>query len=666
MESTTFNELYFLEFMPKINEYKGKFDSLNGLLNKTTLTGKISSLEIAENLFTFMDETQQKFSALQANLIKTLLSENVKKVVTELSQIAELGACITARFLFELNALTFILSKDKRIIEAFGPSGDMPDIKRVAEAYLNGVTLRYKVIEDIKLLDKNGTIKLSIDKRNVVRHSNEPFINKALESNDAIIVKGSLEIEPHNPYSFIYAKRVEDENNNILGLILVSINIADEIKHLFDSLNYGAKGLALSLFDEKDYVISSSHIHDFVPSTKISLRFSGKYGFIKYRNKEYIVSFSHIKSKNENINSKWKAVMFIPMKSAFLYDLKNSTLEGEIKEEDFSDTSSLMTEELQNIMYEAENINEDLGDVVINGEIIASKSHSYSLNPILDNIRILSEEINKVCIDSIKDLQQTILYSSVEGAKFLGLVALSTIDRLFYFTSNLATIIGKNKKIFEILSDKKELNSKISELNQTLKELISHHNEYANIFVCDNDGVIITSTVDSQTKRSIESHHLFKAKSITTEHPYYVSDFEKSFITDDRYGFVVYSTISDCANNIVGCVGIAIDTKEQFLPIITNCLPKNEHGELKKSTIGVIATKTKKVVVSSDPQIEIGSILELDDRFFKQQSGKGIAKVIDFMGSRYIVGSAKSIGYRDFNSSENKVCELYAFIFIKI
>ena len=74
MESQTANLLS--NYMPMVQRYKSQFASFNTLLGKTTLTGKISSLDIAENLFEYMERTQEKFENLQDKLIETILEQN--------------------------------------------------------------------------------------------------------------------------------------------------------------------------------------------------------------------------------------------------------------------------------------------------------------------------------------------------------------------------------------------------------------------------------------------------------------------------------------------------------------------------------------------------------------------------------------------------------------
>lgn len=74
MEQSVVNILS--NYVPMVQRYQSQFSSLNTLLRKTTLTGKISSLDIAENLFDYMEKTQEKFENLQNELMHTIMQQN--------------------------------------------------------------------------------------------------------------------------------------------------------------------------------------------------------------------------------------------------------------------------------------------------------------------------------------------------------------------------------------------------------------------------------------------------------------------------------------------------------------------------------------------------------------------------------------------------------------
>ena len=81
MEQSTLNLLS--TYMPMAQRYKSQFSSLNTLLSKTTLTGKISSLDIAANLFDYMEQTQEKFENLQEKLINTIMEQSFLNLYEE-------------------------------------------------------------------------------------------------------------------------------------------------------------------------------------------------------------------------------------------------------------------------------------------------------------------------------------------------------------------------------------------------------------------------------------------------------------------------------------------------------------------------------------------------------------------------------------------------------
>jgi hypothetical protein len=69
-----------IEIFPFISRSIRLFDDQNRFLKKILLTGKISSLEKAANLFAFTERTIQTFTELKEELIPLLINANLKKV----------------------------------------------------------------------------------------------------------------------------------------------------------------------------------------------------------------------------------------------------------------------------------------------------------------------------------------------------------------------------------------------------------------------------------------------------------------------------------------------------------------------------------------------------------------------------------------------------------
>ena len=73
------NDSQLLELFPFIRNSVELFDNQNRFLKKIILTGKISALEKAANLFSFTEKTIETFTDLKDELIPLLIQENVKK-----------------------------------------------------------------------------------------------------------------------------------------------------------------------------------------------------------------------------------------------------------------------------------------------------------------------------------------------------------------------------------------------------------------------------------------------------------------------------------------------------------------------------------------------------------------------------------------------------------
>jgi hypothetical protein len=212
------NDYLFLDYMPSVGAYKTKFDSLNGLLNKTTLTGKISSLEIAENLFTFMDETQQKFSILQANLISTLLHENFKKVFIETMTVSQIGIDIINRTLVERSINVELIVQDY-LLRSYLLQEQLPK-RDLIESRLIDIVKKYTIIDDLLIFDGNKTLIANVDKKNSIRHSKCGLIEKAIDSSTQIDFLGHSDIQAHKKLSFMFLKSIKFDKNTFTKIYL--------------------------------------------------------------------------------------------------------------------------------------------------------------------------------------------------------------------------------------------------------------------------------------------------------------------------------------------------------------------------------------------------------------------------------------------------------------
>lgn len=629
-----------LDYMDSVGEYKNRFESLNGLLNKTTLTGKISNLEIAENLFNFMDETQGKFSDLQANLIESLAKESFAKVLSESRTIAysvinSIESTLRERY-FNLG----YLAASKEIVDFLSKSTrtqeDKAGIKESLEHFLH----IYSIYKNIIITDPRGNVIFSLKEVNL--GAKESLADEAVKAGDRTVsIFKKSEFGGEGDVSLLYANSVLDEKRESIGVVIAVLDFNNEVERVFETYNFVSKDTIITFLNKKNEIVYTSLRRDFPEFTKISFKSGRDFAIIMQKNREYLAVQSKAQHIEENFENSISCAVLIPLKKAFIAD--KTTIE--LNKLGITDISEIMTDELNSIMNEAENINEDLGDVVINGEIIASKSHSYSLNPILDSIRELSQEINNVFIESIKDLQETIINGYFKASKFKAYSAAELLDKFFYERVSEVRWLATNKEMKPFIQDATANEESIAKIAESFTKV---NVIYKNVFVFDQKGKIVAnsnSAYDRFKDKNIDDNHYANVKRIKDQYGYYITKFEKCEFLGGDYGFIFYAPIM-MGDVVIGGVGAVCDTSEELKNIL-NTVSVNLDNEA-ANRVAYFATRDKKIVSCTDSSKKTYSDLDLDDKYFVIPKGDGTSDIVRFGSNLYVMGVQSEYEYRDF------------------
>lgn len=629
-----------LDYMDSVSSYKNRFKSLNGLLNKTTLTGKISNLEIAENLFNFMDETQVKFSELQANLIESLAKESFAKVLSESRTIAYSVINSVEKTLKERYFNLRYLSGFGEIVEFLQNHLVDPSLKeRLAESLGHYVRI-YPIYKNIIITDAKGDVVFSL--RPISQKSNESLLQEAIKAGDRTVsaFKKSDFLE-EDEVSLLYANSVLDDSREVLGVVVGVIDFSDEINRIFESYNFISKDTIISFLNQKGEVVYSSSKREFPEFTKINFKAGKDFAIINQKGREYLAVQSKAQNIEESFENGISCAVLLPLKRAFVQEKPTVDLE----KIGINDISEIMTDELNSIMNESENINEDLGDVVINGEIIASKSHSYSLNPILDSIRELSQEINNVFIESIKDLQETIINGYFKASKFKAYSAVELLDKFFYERVSEVRWMAKNRELMGLLKEAGENDERIGAIAESFAKI---NVIYKNIFIFDQKGRIVANSnsgYDRFKDKNIDDNHYANIKRIKDIYGYYMSKYEPCEFLGGELAYTFYAPVI-VDDVVIGGVGAVCDTNEELKSIL-NTVSVNLDGEA-ANRVAYFVTREKRVVSTTDATKKVNSELELDDKYFLIGKGEGMSDIIKLKNGLYVAGIQSENGYRDF------------------
>ena len=571
------------EIFPAIKTITEAFEDQNSMLNKIVLTGKINALDIAENLFDFTEKTADTFASLQENIIETLLDENKKAIMKKAN--------------LKLNTILHILMKNVyEVVKSIDLLIEESDVIAVLKGDKLGFDLKddfvkfiefYDNYSDVLLINLKGEILVNANERNKVSITKDNFIDEIINAEGAIYTYKKTDMIIFEKASFLVGKKVVDEDNNILGVVVINFNLKSLMNSIFDKiLNAGEMFILVDKFN--NLIISSE------------AGISNKY-------------FKSINKENEAVivNSKFNLKRKIPTYNNFkvdgyaIFSLKRekdldlNILLDKDKNNSIKDLMDLniKNKDLKKLTDEAYSILEDLSDVIINGELIAAKSKQYILIPILDNLREVSFRVVKLIEVSISSLQN-IISASIKDS-------VSQISKFIVFSimNNLAQIISDvkwfslNKAFISGIENKEE-----TILKNELNKIKAIYTNYYDICVYDNSGKILASTQDISGE--IEDRFNIEAGKFN-----YV--YKESKFFNNKKTFIFYSSINH-NNKTIGGVCITYDMKEitdmlHFILENTDgfAFILNEYNEIIASTIEKDKISKLKFDLNSDKYQEI-------------------------------------------------------------
>ncbi len=662
----------FVDHMPEIDSYRGDFISFNNMLKKTTLTGKISCLSIAENLFEYMEQTQSKFSELQDTLLDVLVKESVKNTYISLNSMSQVAIDVLIRNLFERTADVGFLATDELIrnfIKTKNPSSE--DIQFMKER-LKEYVAKYSVYDEIIIIDDKLNLVSNLNNSNRVDIANSKFAKKVLSSSaeyEEVYGKDSLINFKKNSLIYGCPIKESDESEEVIGALFLSFRFKDEIDGIFGKLIKDSKTSHFVLCNQDDVILATSNTSKLPLESKISLLSLGRnYKGVNIGKKIFLASGSKTTGYEGYFGQDWKIFIFKKIDEALEFETEG----GVNISQDELRNSSLIHDDLKKIIVDAENINEDLSDVVINGEIIASKTRSYSLNPILDNIRTISENINSVCLNSIDELLNSIIQSFRESVKFYASLAIDIMDRNLYERANDCRWWALDDRIRAILESKDFTSDNKRAVGEVLKYINNLYTVYTNLFVFDLNGFVIAVSNDEESslvgKQLNFSTNVSNLYTNADTQRYFVSDFEKTPLYEGAHTYVYYASIlsqnEPCKPT--GGIGIVFDSTPQFEAMLLDSLPKDDNGDVVKNSFALYVDSKKMVISTTNKEkYKVGDTLEIDDALF-DKSGDGASRITSISGKRYIVGIKKSQGYREYKIKDGYKNIVYAVVFVEM
>lgn len=609
------------------------FDDQNRFLKKIVLTGKICALEKAANLFSFTERTIETFQELKDELIPLLIDENIKKYTEEIHSKAQISIDILIRNLFERTADVGFLATDTEIIGLLKNEVSSDTLRRRLLEYI----LKYSVYDEIIITDTNGIVKLSMSGLLDGIASTDPIISEALKTNSYVEQYGQSDLAPTLAKTLLFAQKIT-EGSSTLGVLILRFRFEDEMERIFSSLL--TEGEHIFFTDGKEIITTSSK--EAIPLKNLSVKLDLEY----ILENGYLFTPSVTKGYEGYFGAPWKSVAYV--------NIHKATQKAPVAEE--GKHKCTLDQNIKSIIAKADDVIEDLSDVIINGELIAAKERVYVLTPVLDNLRTVSTAILDTIKKTVNNLENTIMDGLVYEAQASAKLAIEIMDRNLYERANDCRWWALTPIFEHELSQSAPDCDKISNVLRYINGL---YTVYTNLFIYDTKGTIIAASNDASIiGKKVNGDFVSKTLNNSNNQHYFVTPFDKTPFYDDEATYIYNATIRSDGRS-VGGIGIVFDALPQFKAILNDSFP---HG---KKGFSCIIDHKGKIISSNHSDLNPTDKLEIDDDILRFNGIDPIHRFIIYNESKYLVGVAPSRGYREYKLDDNYKNDLLSLTFIE-
>lgn len=657
--------------MPEVENYESRLTQLNDWWGKIALIGKINSHNVAATILEDMSLAKDKFGELQQKLIHNLVIENLQKLVLDNGSKAQVAIDLLIRNLFERTADVGFLATDDDIrlfLALDNPSLDQATfIKNRLQEYV----MKYSVYDEILVFDTNGYVKAQLDLNNRISHSTDPLLAETLTtSKEYVETFRYSELQANRRHSMIYSCRITENNwrdSKVLGVLCLCFRFDDEMGGIFGNLLTSDDISVLTVCDAVGKVIASSN-ENIVP-IKAPMQLNNSIAIMNYQSKEYIVNSRVTQGYQGFFGLNWRGLILTPLDSAFKSKKSNS---ANANSADIFDQASTFPKELKEIRHASSEINDDLGLLVLNGQITSARKNAAEFMPVLEAIKKIGTDIARIFTESVNRLQEiTVMSSHLDNAGFLAALAVDIMDRNLYERANdcrwwaLTSAFRSNLAHTEILLDDKK---KISDILQYINAL---YTVYTNLYIYNNKGEIVA--VSNNDEHTLIGRVVEEATgSVETlknndSQKYIVSAFIKTVLYQQRYTYIYNAAITDLVNpqKVLGGIGLVFDSEPQFKSMLTDVLPRDKSGNILQGSFALFTDRKKLIIsVTNHPELKTGDSLNFDDQYFLLKNGQRISDITQYCGINYVLGVAASQGYREYKTKDNYSNDVLAFVFV--
>lgn len=657
----------FLPYMRDVVRCEQSLHELNLMWRMIESSAKMNCPVEAKTILPTMAATRAGFNRLEHELVNSLVSEKVSNVLDAIGTKAQYVIDIVVRNLYERTADVGFLATDRELC-AFvaGLHNEQETIRQRLRAYRN----KYTVYDEIILLDTAGNVLVHIDESTPLEGSVDPLIAQTLAADTYVETFRFTDLRPAKSKALIYSRRMLHPNTGaVVGVLCLCFCFEEEMAGIFCSHRDPEGRSNMLLLDGENRVIASADTSWIPLDAVVPVNRKASSQLMVYAGREYLVRTFVSEGYQGYLGPRgWRGQVMLPVELAFSGSARNTLAQFDpVMANGLLSHASSFSPPLFEIMTATETIQR----VVWNGQVITAgqPGERQKLKSILEQISETGVRSNELFSQSIRDLYETVLESSLSNAEFVSHLLVDLLDRNLYERTDDCRWWALTPELRSTLAAPVLSADGVRRISEILEYINKLYTVYTRIFVYDKAGLILASTGPLAAEEDtgvigqyVGATTLSRVLALPTEQSYHVTPFEASPLYAGEPTYIYHAAIRDPddESRIVGGVGIVFDSSTELRAML--------HGALedKSGVTAFYVDRQARILSSTDPANPVGASLELGADLLGLPNGSSISRMVIHDEHYAIMGCSVSSGYREFKVTDGYREDVLAVVFTRL
>ena len=648
-----------MPFMRNVARCEGALRELNLMWRLIEASAKMNCPQEAHSILPMVAATREGFQRLEGDLVTSLVQESMGKVMAEIGTHARHVIDIVVRNLYERTADVGFLATDQELCRfVAGTDNARPVLARLRE-----YRSKYTVYDDILLLDLQGNVLAQTDENSPVEGSRDPLLAQTLQSQGYVETFRATDLRPGKPHALIYSHRMlHPRTGEPVGVLCLSFAFQEEMQGIFHSRqNEDQRNIAL-LLDADNRVIASADPLWVAVGARVPVNQHGASPLLLHGGRTYLTQTVVAQGYQDYPGPPgWRGQVMVPIELAFLAQANRAIdqLEPAIAQGLLAHAHRFCPP-LYDIVRAADTIRR----VVWNGQVMSAgpSGGAQKLKAVLEQIGETGARTNEVFDQSIRDLYDTVLSSSMRDSEFLTQLLVDLLDRNLYERANDCRWWAQASVLRTLLADGAQ---SAAAACQMLEHINGLYTVYTRLVVYDRQGRIVAASRPTCQDGSsvlgtwVEPATLAAVLALPSTQSYHVTPWGPSPLDDGKSTCVYHAAIRapDNDGSVLGGIGVVFNASGEFAAML--------HGAVagKPNTVAVFVDRHGEILASTDPARPVGQHLELPPDMQALPAGASLARAMVHDAHYCIVGCSASNGYREFKVSDGYRHDVLALSF---